>query len=86
MILIFENWIPNIHEKFNELIYVSQMLFDFAPRLMIETLYFNKKLTFLNYNPNWIDGASTRYKYIMKENNIEPYVLKKNDPILKYLD
>jgi hypothetical protein len=64
---VYKNLIPlsgvinNLHGEFNELIYLKEdFTFDYSPRLILESRFFNKKITVVNQRTKNIEDGADR--------------------------
>lgn len=74
--------IPDLFEKYNELVYhKSPDIWDSYPRIMHESAYFNKKITYMN-NTSIQDGSHYRYEDLIS-NGTHARLFSENDPVLQ---
>ena len=70
----------NLFELFDTYIDITLHTFDYSPRMLIESAWFNKKIVYIDTGKE--DGAKIRYNDIMN-NDWRKYILNSEDEIIK---
>lgn len=71
---------PNLFERFDTYMYVLLRGFDFSPRMILESCYFDKKIIYLDNTLQ--KSAMTRYQDCIN-GNIGKYGMSDNDPLIR---
>lgn len=70
----------NLFELFDTYIDITLHTFDYSPRMLIESAWFNKKIVYIDTGKE--DGAKIRYNDIIN-NDWKKYILNSEDEIIK---
>ena len=76
----FDQMLFDIHNQFDTYIDCALNVFDYSPRMILESYYFGKDVIYIDNNLN--DGAKKRYLDI-KNGNINKYMLNSDDELIR---